>query len=426
MIQHIDDSINQKVADTDRTIVNPVDDSQPLTNRNISQKTDLDKDSQEYLEPDFKTKLQGNNNYFEKSKPTTEYYMELYEGACLTRLKSTVIDPLDNHTDSEWGGGIKTNITTFTHKSRLNLIDQLSMINQKRIPATSVWFLTLTLDGGISKNYECKKYLNNFLTQMRSKYEGKKWFYCWKLEFQKRGVAHFHICLFGLKRVHHYWIRKTWSRITIGKKDFDRVYGSSKNKSEVFKKLVMTDLQRSKGWGETQQYFSKTLGYVSKCDDEQKVLIKKYNSFRPIGRFWGIGNKDIYKSFIDRRTVKMTKVEFYKLRRTFIKCLKSRWLKKHGDNFDWNMWKKYKRYLDSGITDKNPNTQSRTFRLFTPLPEIRLFTNNDILERLLSCLFPYKKNIFDSDTTADGKEQWKSSKYIIKVKVEIEILEQTG
>ena len=108
MIQHIDDSINQKVADTDRTIVNPVDDSQPLTNRNISQKTDLDKDSQEYLEPDFKTKLQGNNDYFEKSKPITEYYMELYEGACLTRLKSTVIDPLDNHTDSEWGGGIKT------------------------------------------------------------------------------------------------------------------------------------------------------------------------------------------------------------------------------------------------------------------------------------------------------------------------------
>ena len=55
--------------------------------------------------------------------------MELYEGGNLTRLKSTVTDPLANHIDNEWGGGIKRNITTFTHKSRLNLIDQLSLIN---------------------------------------------------------------------------------------------------------------------------------------------------------------------------------------------------------------------------------------------------------------------------------------------------------
>ena len=174
MLQHKEDYINQKVVDTDRAIVNPVDDSQPLTNINISQKTDLDKDSQEYLEPDFRTKQQANSDWVEKHKPVTEYYMEVYEGACLTRLKSTVTDPLANHTDNEWGGGIKRNITTFTHKSRLNLIDQLSIINQKRIPATSVWFLTLTLDGGISKNYECKRYLNNFLTQLRSKYKQKK------------------------------------------------------------------------------------------------------------------------------------------------------------------------------------------------------------------------------------------------------------
>ena len=104
--------------------------------------------------------------------------------------------------------------------------------------------------------------------------------------------------------------------------------------------------------------------------------------------------------------------------------LKSRWLKTHGDNFDWKMWKKYKQYLDSGITDNNPNTSSKSFRLFTPLPEIKLFTNNDIVEGLLSCLFPYKENVFDSDTAAADKEKWNSSKYIIKVKVEIEILEQ--
>lgn len=426
MLQHKEDYINQKVVDTDTAVVNQGHDSDPLTNINISQKTELDCDSQEYLEPDFRTKQKAKRDYIEKHKPVTEHYMELYEGGCLSRLKSTVTDPLASHTDNEWGGGIKTNITTFTHKSRLNLIDQLSMINQKRIPATSVWFLTLTLKGGVSENYECKRYLNNFLTQLRSKYRRKKWFYCWKLEFQNRGVAHFHICLFGLKRVHHYWIRKTWSRITMGKKDFDRVCSSNKNKSQLFKKLVVTDLQRSKGWGETQQYFSKTLGYVSKCDDEQKVLIKKYNSFRPIGRFWGIGNKDIYKSFINRKTIKMTKKEFFTIRRAYIKCLKSRWLRTHGDNFDWKMWKNYKRYLDSGITDKKPETRSRSFRLFTPLPEIRLFTNNDIVERLLSCLFPYKKNIFDSETAADGKEEWSSSKYIIKVKVEVEILERAG
>lgn len=419
MLLHQEQDYKKRVSNIDVPFVNSGHDSDPLTNKTYLKKTDIEnteKGSTEYLEPDFRTKLKAKTKNLE---PEINHYIEFYEGGSLVRAKTTVTDPLSNHSENQQLRGIKNNITTFTHKSRLNLINQLCMINQGRIPEGQVWFLTLTLDGGISKNYECKKYLNNFLTQLRKKYEGKKWFYCWKLEFQRRGVVHYHICFFGLKRMHHYWIRETWSRITMSKKDFERVCSSTTNRQVRFRKLVITDLARSKGWGETELYFSKTLGYVSKCDDGQRALIGKYNSHRPVGRFWGIGNKKIYKSFVDRRIIKMTTEEYHKVRRGLIKCLKSRWLRTHGDNFDRKMWKNYKRYLETGFTTKSYKT--RKVSILNPYPEIRLFMNNDILEKMFRCYFPDKENIFDSDTEASNKEKWESSKFIIKVRVKVEV-----
>lgn len=384
-------------------------DSNPLTNKPYLKNEVVDTN---YLEGNFKNRVAA-------PKIETVYHMEFYEGAELVRLKSTVIDPFTHHTHKTNPQGqlrgLKQQIKTFTHKSRLNLINQLAMVNKNRIPERQVWFLTLTLKGGRSVNDSSKRYLNNFLTQLRTKYDTQKWFYCWKLEYQERGVVHFHICFFGLKRMHHFWIRETWSRITLPKDEYKQVC-SIDNKAEKFKKLVITDLARSRGWGDTQRYFSKVLGYVSKCDDRQKELIQQYNT-RPVGRFWGIGNKAVYKSYIDRYVVKLKKREFNKVRRVFIKCLKSRWLRTHGDNFDWKMWKNYKRFLTSGRMVKWNKTYG--VRIFNPSPEIRLFVNNDVLARMFVSMFPNKEPLLDKNNRSVGKEKWETSQFIMSPRVKV-------
>ena len=351
----------------------------------------------------------SSKDVYELTEPRIDHYLELHEGGSLVRIKPTEVNPLKNSYEVDNDiRGTKTEIKTFTPKSRRNLLQKLSVINQNRIPQDQVLFLTLTIDGKDTPT-ECKKYLNNFLTQLRQRLDGHRWFYCWKGEFQKRGVLHFHLVLFGLRTLSHKWIRHTWSRITLGYEEYKKRCDSSDDPKEVFKSLVITEIEPSRSWGQTKDYFSKTLGYVSKNGQEEQELIKKFNKEDRVGRFWGIGRGEVYRSFISRICFNITDEEWGKLRRVFINCVKSQWLRKHKGNFNWVKWKEYERYLKSGYRVIKYKTCS--VGIWKLEPEVWLFIENEMMSRLLTCLFPDQEDrpFTKVDTQVSFKE-WVNTK----------------
>jgi len=355
-----------------------------------------------------RSKSLSSKDVYELTEPRIDHYLELHEGGSLVRIKPTEVNPLKNSYEVDNDiRGTKTEIKTFTPKSRRNLLQKLSVINQNRIPQDQVLFLTLTIDGKDTPT-ECKKYLNNFLTQLRKRLDGHRWFYCWKGEFQKRGVLHFHIVLFGLRTLSHKWIRHTWSRITLGYNEYKKRCDSSDDQKEVFKSLVITEIEPSRSWGQTKDYFSKTLGYVSKNGTEEQQLIEKFNKEDRVGRFWGIGRGEVYRSFISRICFNITDKEWGKIRRVFINCVKSQWLRKHKGDFNWVKWKEYERYLKSGY--RKLKYKTCTVGIWKLEPEVWLFMENKTVGRLLKCLFPEKKEVFKSPNKSSSFKDWVNTK----------------
>ena len=322
--------------------------------------------------------------------PRPEHYIELHTGGSLARIKTTEVNPLKNkYYVSQEVSGHRQAIKTFTQKSRKNFLQKLSSINRDKIPPNKVLFLTLTIDG-YRPPHTCKKYLNNFLTQLRQRLDGLKWFYAWKAEFHTKarggnGQLHFHICLFGLSQLSHKWIRHTWSRITLGYEEYKARCESSNDQKEVFKKLVVTDIEMARNWSATQKYMNAVLCYVSKNQKEEQDLIEQYKD-TPVGRFWGIGRLDVYKMFVDKVVVKLSERDFAKVRRVFIRYIRGSWQKRHGDKFDWKKWKQHKKYLLSGYTTIKRWTH--TIQIVNDTREIWTFIDNESLERILKCLFP--------------------------------------
>lgn len=334
--------------------------------------------------------LESTNDYECVVPERIDHYLELHQGGSLVRIKPTEVNPLKDYWETgDQIRGVRKEITRFTTKSRKNLLEKLCSINQDKIPSNSILFTTLTIDGRDTPT-DCKKYLNNFLTQLRQRYEGHKWFYCWKAEFQKRGVLHFHIVTFGLKSISHKWLRHTWSRISLGFKEYKRRCDIADNDKELFKSLVVTDIEHSRGWGNTQRYFSKTLGYVSKHGTEEEQLIEKFNKGDRVGRFWSIGRSEVYRNYVNTVAYKLTEPEWGTLRRTCIYYLKSTWIRK--GNMDWVKWKRFERYLKTGYRKFKHRTQ--TIEVWKLEPEVTLFIGNRNVKRLLRCLLPDKEEIF--------------------------------
>lgn len=130
------------------------------------------------------------------------------------------------------------------------LISQFGMTYHKTIP-----------DGRTTK-----KHLNQFLTELRQTYPYVK--YLWILEFQSRGVPHYHLFLslsHGTKGLHKY-LAETWHRIAEPKsREHKRFHIHEKN-------FIPWDM----GSG---SYLCK---YLDK--EHQKVVPK---GFTGVGRFWG-------------------------------------------------------------------------------------------------------------------------------------------
>lgn len=341
----------------------------------------------------------------ELTEPRVDHCVEVNIGGSLVRLKPTEINPLKNSYSIEgYGRGDRKEITTFTNRSRIHLLKKLSCINQNRIKDDRVLFITLTLPQ--DPYNEFKKYLNHFLTQLRKRLDGLKWFYVWKAEFQERGVPHVHLIVFNVGWISHKWIRHTWSRMVLGYERYKEICNSSDDEDQVFKRLVITDIEKSRNWGSTQKYFSKQLAYVGKNDEKEMEKIEKFNKGKPIGRFWGIGKNEVYRNFVNKKTFNLSKNEWYTLRRVLVKYLKSTWKKRHGTNFDEKGWRSQERYLLNGtksfrqkIKVFNPDTKKYTegykrVKIEKDMPELWVFMSNVNTQRLLHCLFPDRENVF--------------------------------
>lgn len=378
----------------------PPETNPPTENIPLSYRTNLKNDTStvttnSYLDREVGTKEPAGKTLDPVTEPKIDHYLEIHEGGSLVRVKSTEVHPFKEgyHADGKEVRGQREVITRFTTKSRRNLLQKLSCVNQDRIPTNRVKFITLTVDGEDTPP-ECKKYLNNFLTQMRQRYDGCRWWYTWKAEFQKRGVLHFHIVTFGLQDISHKWIRHTWSRIQLGYAEYKRRCDASDDQKEVFKSLVVTEIECSRGWGRTEQYFSKTLAYVSKHGTEEEQLIERHNRASPdrVGRWWGIGRGEVYNSYINRLVYKITEKDWGKVRRVFINALKGTWMRKYKGKFNWRKWKEYERYLKCGYRKIKYTTQ--TIGIWKLNPEVSLFMKNEDMTRLCMCLFPDKEPPF--------------------------------
>lgn len=127
--------------------------------------------------------------------------------------------------------------------------------------------IVLTYHFGMpSTGRQVKAQLNNFLTQLRNAQPGVK--YIWILEFQKRGVPHFHL----FTDVHHedeyfhQWCARTWNRVL---------------EESPQHLLFQADKRNFMKWEiGSGNYLSKE--YLSKMD--QKIVPEKYME---VGRFWG-------------------------------------------------------------------------------------------------------------------------------------------
>ena len=258
----------------------------------------------------------------EYSNPKEKFYVEYAEGGSATRIKKETID---------WGRTQKQidarrgKITGFSRQARNRLLWLLASLDKCQLDAKEILFVTLTYPGAlvVEKGKEIpvgdidgklyKKHLNHFITLLRQRHP--KVFGVIRFEWQARehstgiAVGHYHVCLFGLRYLCRDWVAETWNRIVGG--DADHLQAG-------------TQVERSRSWGATSSYFSKTMAYCGKEADE--ILDKETGEMvhlRPIGKHYSHLNMKRMKDFIKFRVKELGRDEFYAMRRQLFKLYRS-------------------------------------------------------------------------------------------------------
>ena len=330
-----------------------------------------------------------------------------FGGGSGVELKRSTKKPLEFHTQiPNQVRGDRTPSKGFSKKSRRNVLNKLSCISQDRIPSKKVKLLTLTYDGRehFEKKYtpkDCKKHLNSFLTRIRQYLKSRgvdRWFYHWRCDSQvkrylKYGgnpVLHFHVTLFNVDYISQDWVRKTWSRIVTG-------WGNS-NKNP--KDLVRTKYETPRSWNKTKQYISKVLCYVSKdtIDEDlykyiQKKKLDQETSFRRLkkvqslkmGRVWGIGRYDDYRTFVESKEIKLTHQQTSRLMKPLLKYTRSNLMRSQGEKFNHKKWKQFERYMRTGNIIKKYKT-CRVHLYQQQFKEFSTFMRGETIEKLLRLL----------------------------------------
>lgn len=206
----------------------------------------------------------------------------VFEGGERIDLKTYSTDGNGNN----GGGGKRKKIEGFSRKSRRRLFKKISAIDQTKMKFRPI-FVTLTYPNEYPEDTEkVKRDIDAFNKRFNRKF--KNGFYIWRLEFQKRGAPHYHLIVFNVSHIDKDWLSNAWYEV-VGSGDEKHLRAGTK-------------VERIRSWRGVWSYVSKYLG---------KEDSKDYD----MGRIWAIVNKNNYKKSITKRVIKLTKREFYRIRR---------------------------------------------------------------------------------------------------------------
>lgn len=175
------------------------------------------------------------------------------------------------------GGGLRSVVTTFSQQSRKRLRWLFAKCDRKRVVEGTMLEFTLTYPGKdylVPRNpHDWKRHLSVFRKRFQRRW-GNLWV-VWKLEFQQRGAAHYHLVAFvpgGNSQVDIWqfreWLSRSWWE-TVGSGDDDHLAAG-------------THAAWAERWGKLGAYMTKYLGkeVPAICDEETGELVN-------IGRCWG-------------------------------------------------------------------------------------------------------------------------------------------
>jgi hypothetical protein len=171
------------------------------------------------------------------------------------------------------GGGIRSEITQFTRKSRKRLMSLLGQLDKTCIPL----FGTLTYPENFTADARTwKRDLDNLDKRMARKFPDSAM--VWKLEPQKRGAPHFHLLVWG---VDHHQLRSflpfAWAEV-VGSDDKNHLLWHLGLLGNGNKHCV----QKVRSWRGVRSYASK---YMGKIID---MPLMQESGWASPGRFWGV------------------------------------------------------------------------------------------------------------------------------------------
>jgi hypothetical protein len=168
-------------------------------------------------------------------------------------------------------------VVGFSRKSRKRLFDLLAQIPDKAY-SPGVLFVSLTYPNEFPSEPEIyKPHLEAFIKRFYRKI-GKETPVLWRLEFQERGAPHFHLLIFGCRRLDIAWLSRTWYEVVDS--------GDEKHLAAGTNVMFVKDLRA-------------ILRYVSKY-----VAKESPGHNAKGGRVWGIRHKELLGIIL--RTVRIS------------------------------------------------------------------------------------------------------------------------
>lgn len=167
------------------------------------------------------------------------------------------------------GGGQRGVVSGFSESSRSRMMKKISQLSKNILPV----FVTLTYPAEFPVDRDIYKYhLHAFFMALKSHYP--KFGAIWKLEFQKRGAAHYHLLLWGVPLAERDLIARLWCQV-VGSQDRQHLawhLGQLGNGNDHC-------VQEIRSWGGVVSYAAK---YMSKLPEVQES--GEYIT----GRIWGV------------------------------------------------------------------------------------------------------------------------------------------
>ena len=198
------------------------------------------------------------------------------------------------------GGGIRGKITEFSRGSRRRMLAYVNSIDREQVSAERVWFVTLTLPGQEpSHNPEDWQ---RWLAALKKRIQ-RKWGrfpIVWKLEFQARGAAHWHLLavikpeMVSQLREFRAWLATAWYEVVGSLQETHRKAG--------------TQVDPVRTWGGVISYAGKYLG-----KEVPQIVNPETGEVITPGRFWGVWHKDLVP--IEWVAVAMAREALFQVRR---------------------------------------------------------------------------------------------------------------